>query len=53
MLEAEGICEEGKKGYEEKQRLLVAWLMSEKGGMPMEGATDAKNKKNNTNSSRT
>lgn len=52
MLEAEGICEERRKEYEEKQRPPLAWLVSEKGGMLMEGATDAKNKKNITNSSR-
>lgn len=41
MIETEGIREERRKDYEEKQRILLARLMSEKGGMLMEGATDA------------
>lgn len=41
MLEIEGIREERRKECEEKQGLLLAWLMPEKGGMLMEDATDA------------
>lgn len=41
MLESEVVREDRRKEYEEKQRVLLARLMSEKGGMLMEGATDA------------
>lgn len=40
MLESEIIFEERRSAYEEQQRLLLARLMSEKGGMLMQGATD-------------
>lgn len=53
MLEIEGICEKGRKEYEEKQRLLLVWLMSEKDGILMKSATDPEIERNSTSSSRT
>lgn len=41
MLEIEGIREERRNEYKEKQGLFLVRLMPEKGGMLMEDATDA------------
>lgn len=43
MLANEEILEERRAAYEEHQRVLLAKLMSEKGGMCMKGATIAEN----------
>lgn len=41
MLESEKIHEDRRKAYEEQQRILFARLFSERGGMLMQGVTEA------------